>query len=153
MNNFENTNAKGLLKAYVNGGDFIARDSDGGLNSYSQAPYKCKDGYWYKDDLVESLDPEVAEFVKWEDERPLDLWQYFKALDSEAKQTPPTVKDVLLERYRNNTESFASSRVEGKSINGRIRFFRIGVERGYDTFSEAINEEIAYLNSPAEVEA
>lgn len=151
MNQFDNSKTKGLVKAYANGGDFVARDSDGGLYSYSQAPYKCKDGYWWKDDMVEKLDPEDAKFVTWEDERPIDLWQYFKALDSEANQTPPTHKDVLLKTWAQDTETMARVTVwEKYNILSRTFVFK---DFATQSFHEAVGHMIAYLNSPAEVEA
>ncbi|MEN6636261.1 MAG: hypothetical protein ABFC56_10440 [Clostridiaceae bacterium] len=153
MNQFDNSKTKGLVKAYANGGDFVARDSDGGLYSYSQAPYKCKDGYWWKDDMVEKLDPEDAKFVTWEDERPIDLWQYFKALDSEANQTPPTHKDVLLERWKKDTEAMASLMLFHNPLTGQIGACGMDgmVFAWFEWIKDALAAQIAYLNSAAEV--
>ena len=62
-----------------------------------------------------------------------------------------TVASVLLERYQNNIEAFASSRVIGKTVNGRSKFYCSQSEKGYDVLADAIKAEIAYLNSAAEV--
>lgn len=95
------------------------------------------------------------EFWKWsKDER------YAAGYDQGYKDgvekriiNPPafTIGEQIIEKYRANIEAFASSRVISRDVNGIIRFYRVGVEKGYGSIGQALDAEIAYLNSAAEV--
>ena len=68
--------------------------------------------------------------------------------EMERAEKPLTNGEKILERYANSIKRFANSRVEGKQINGKMRYYRFGVEKGYDTLAEALRTEEEFLNSP-----
>ena len=63
-----------------------------------------------------------------------------------------TIGEQIIEKYRTNIEAFASSRVIGRDVNGIIKFYRVGVDKSYNSLGQALDAEIAYLNSAAEVQ-
>ena len=72
-------------------------------------------------------------------------------VDDHIPKTPPTHKDVLLERYRIDTLAMAKSRI---GYNASATYYTTdhdGKSVYYKTYDDAVDGEIAYLNSAAEV--
>ena len=77
-----------------------------------------------------------------------------KCSDFIKAQTPPTHKDVLLKRWEMDTEAMARKLIENDLEDGGYFFDSIETKsgRGYTSIYQiALDGEIAYLNSAAEV--
>lgn len=75
-----------------------------------------------------------------------------KAITNVTNQTPPTIKDVLLERWRGDTRKMAQVTLEAiYDSEDDLYVF----EDGFMTSNhdEALDHEVTRLNGPAEVEA
>ena len=73
-----------------------------------------------------------------------------KCSDFIKTQTPPTVKDVLLKTWAQDTRVMALSRVHLDTPSGECTVDHEGRTVYYQSFEEALDGEIAYLNSAAE---
>ena len=67
------------------------------------------------------------------------------------RDTKPTVKDVLLKTWAQDTRVMALSRVHLDTPSGECTVDHEGRRVYYQSFEEALDGEIAYLNSAAEV--
>ena len=68
------------------------------------------------------------------------------------RDTKPTVKDVLLKTWAKDTEAMAVAMVHKSSSGGWYALkMNNSILDWYKTYPEAIAEQIAYLNSAAEV--
>lgn len=79
---------------------------------------------------------------------------YYACKNYKPKQTTPTHKDVLLERWAKDTEAMAKRLIENDLEDGGYFFDSIETKsgRGYTViYQVALDGEIAYLNSAAEV--
>lgn len=68
-------------------------------------------------------------------------------------QTAPTHKSVLLERWAKDTREMAISRIQLDTLSGECTVDHDGRTVYYQNYEAALDGEIAYLNSAAEVEA
>lgn len=79
-----------------------------------------------------------------------------EVIREQSKPKPPTVKDVLLERWAQDTEALAKRMIESDLEDGGYFFDSLDTKsrRAYtEYYKVALDGEIAYLNSPAEAEA
>lgn len=66
---------------------------------------------------------------------------------SRQENAPLTWNDVILKQYKENVSRHASSRISGEIKNGKSFYYRMGCEHRYDTLCQAMEDEIAFLNS------
>ena len=84
-----------------NGYEWLARDLNGSIAAYSHKPFKLDDEVWYmeigesKDMWMWVDDGDLYNFVKWEDEEPVNIREWLKEEEREMKLY--SVKDGELE--------------------------------------------------------
>ena len=83
----------------------------------------------------------------------VDFTKPKKSNKASAIKPPRTVASVLLERWAKDTREMAIARIQLDTLSGECTVDHDGRTVYYQTYNEALDGEIAYLNSPAEVEA
>ena len=64
---------------------------------------------------------------------------------------PPTVKDVLLKTWAQDTEAMAMEHIYKKTFQGLDSYVVRHAKQSFSRLEDAVAAEVAYLNSAAEV--
>ena len=134
-----------LLDAKARGAEWIACDKQDVTWIYKEQPYKGFSQWMAM--AIDSI-PNLP-YCRWRDTEPVNIdLALAQIAEMESAEKPMTNGEKILERYANSIRRFASSRVHGIQANGKLRYYRVGIDKGYNSLAEALSDEEAFLASP-----